>query len=247
MIAFAVLGGIGVVELPDVCVNPTRTGFIEMLIKMGGRVEYKDRKAVAGDTSATIVARKSKVRDAKVESADIPAMIDELPLLACVAAASRHYTRGATERESCASRKATGLRLLFATSVRSVSMRQSSRMASGSMGSGRCSRVRSRPRTITEWRWHSEYSVHFRETPSRWTIPTVCAFPTRILGRPRPAPEIATRPLKVLFIVTAYPRHDSDVITPWMGETIARLRKSGVEVEVLAPSYRGGATTGFKV
>jgi glycosyltransferase involved in cell wall biosynthesis len=49
--------------------------------------------------------------------------------------------------------------------------------------------------------------------------------------------------LKVLFIVTAYPRHDSDVITPWMGETIARLRKSGVDVEVLAPSYRGAAAT----
>lgn len=47
--------------------------------------------------------------------------------------------------------------------------------------------------------------------------------------------------MKVLFIVTAYPRHDSDVITPWMGETIARLRKSGVDVEVLAPSYRGAA------
>jgi 3-phosphoshikimate 1-carboxyvinyltransferase len=88
MIAFAVLGGIGMVELPDVCVNRTRTGFIETLIKMGGRVEYKDRTAVAGDTSATIVARKSKLRDAKLESQDIPAMIDELPLLACVAAAA---------------------------------------------------------------------------------------------------------------------------------------------------------------
>lgn len=48
--------------------------------------------------------------------------------------------------------------------------------------------------------------------------------------------------MKVLFIVTAFPRHDRDVITPWMGETIARLQKSGVEVEVLAPSYRGLAT-----
>ena len=45
--------------------------------------------------------------------------------------------------------------------------------------------------------------------------------------------------MKVLFIVTAYPRHEKDVITPWMGETIDRLRRSGVEVEVLAPSYRG--------
>jgi Glycosyltransferase len=42
--------------------------------------------------------------------------------------------------------------------------------------------------------------------------------------------------------VTAYPRHEGDVITPWMGETIDRLRASGVDVEVLAPSYKGSQT-----
>jgi glycosyltransferase involved in cell wall biosynthesis len=45
--------------------------------------------------------------------------------------------------------------------------------------------------------------------------------------------------LKALFIVTAYPRHEGDIITPWMGETIGQLQNSGVEVEVLAPSYKG--------
>jgi glycosyltransferase involved in cell wall biosynthesis len=49
--------------------------------------------------------------------------------------------------------------------------------------------------------------------------------------------------MKVLFVVTAYPRHEADVITPWMGETIERLRRSGTHVEVLAPSYRGGGAT----
>jgi glycosyltransferase involved in cell wall biosynthesis len=56
--------------------------------------------------------------------------------------------------------------------------------------------------------------------------------------------------LKVLFIVTAYPRHEGDVITPWMGETIARLKASGVGVEVLAPAYKGSQTgyvSGVKV
>ncbi|HZK78134.1 MAG TPA: glycosyltransferase family 4 protein, partial [Gemmatimonadaceae bacterium] len=48
--------------------------------------------------------------------------------------------------------------------------------------------------------------------------------------------------MKVLFIVTAYPRHEGDVITPWLGETIDRLKKAGIDVEVLAPSYRGSAT-----
>lgn len=49
--------------------------------------------------------------------------------------------------------------------------------------------------------------------------------------------------MKVLFIVTAYPRHEGDIITPWMGETISRLRGAGIEVEVLAPSYKGGGAT----
>lgn len=45
--------------------------------------------------------------------------------------------------------------------------------------------------------------------------------------------------MKVLYLVSAYARDPSDVITPWMVETIRRLRPLGVEVEVLAPSYRG--------
>jgi glycosyltransferase involved in cell wall biosynthesis len=45
--------------------------------------------------------------------------------------------------------------------------------------------------------------------------------------------------VKVLYLVSAYARDPSDVITPWMVETIRRLRPLGVEVEVLAPSYRG--------
>jgi glycosyltransferase involved in cell wall biosynthesis len=45
--------------------------------------------------------------------------------------------------------------------------------------------------------------------------------------------------VKVLYLVTAYPRDPADVITPWLVETIRRLGERGVEVEVLAPSYRG--------
>ena len=45
--------------------------------------------------------------------------------------------------------------------------------------------------------------------------------------------------MRILYIVTAFPRWPGDVITPWLTETIARLSDRGVEVEVLAPSYRG--------
>ncbi len=45
--------------------------------------------------------------------------------------------------------------------------------------------------------------------------------------------------MKVLYLATAYARDASDVITPWLVQTIARLGERGVRVEVLAPSYRG--------
>lgn len=45
--------------------------------------------------------------------------------------------------------------------------------------------------------------------------------------------------MKILYVVTAHKRRPDDVITPWLVETIRRLRASGVDVEVLAPSYRG--------
>ena len=44
---------------------------------------------------------------------------------------------------------------------------------------------------------------------------------------------------RVLFIVTAYKRHEKDIITPWMVETILQLKGRGIDVEVFAPSYKG--------
>lgn len=45
--------------------------------------------------------------------------------------------------------------------------------------------------------------------------------------------------MRVLVIVTAYDRSETDVITPWLSETIRKLGARGVTAEVLAPSYRG--------
>ena len=39
--------------------------------------------------------------------------------------------------------------------------------------------------------------------------------------------------------MTAFPRHDGDVIVPWLVEMLKRLRAEGVEVEVLTSSHRG--------
>jgi len=52
--------------------------------------------------------------------------------------------------------------------------------------------------------------------------------------------------VKVLHIVTAFPRDDADVITPWLGQLLLALRDAGVDVSVLAPAYRGGGATRWR-
>ena len=50
--------------------------------------------------------------------------------------------------------------------------------------------------------------------------------------------------MRVVHVVTAFPRSDDDVITPWLVSLIAAQRESGLDVSVLAPAYRGlGAGT----
>lgn len=97
-VAYAVLSR-RELSLPGVCVNPTRIGFMDTLRQMGAKVEFEDQTESAGDLVATVVARKSSLSDYTVERERIPSMIDELPLLACVAAAAGRTleVRGAHE------------------------------------------------------------------------------------------------------------------------------------------------------
>src|SRR4030067_997644 len=45
--------------------------------------------------------------------------------------------------------------------------------------------------------------------------------------------------MKVLHIVSAYPRFEGDVITPWLVETVKRLKEQGVDITIFSPSYKG--------
>lgn len=45
--------------------------------------------------------------------------------------------------------------------------------------------------------------------------------------------------MRVLHIVTAFPRTENDVITPWLVELLRRQKAAGLEPEVFAPSYKG--------
>src|SRR2546427_241939 len=56
--------------------------------------------------------------------------------------------------------------------------------------------------------------------------------------RSLPAPTILVC-VRILHVVTAFPRSEGDVITPWLVEMLKRLRAAGHEVEVFTSSYEG--------
>ncbi len=86
--ALGTLAASGEVRIPGVCINPTRIGFFNALSRMGGSVRFLEKRTVAGEPTATVVVAPRKLHGIRIDADEVPAIIDELPMLACVAAAS---------------------------------------------------------------------------------------------------------------------------------------------------------------
>jgi len=52
--------------------------------------------------------------------------------------------------------------------------------------------------------------------------------------------------MRILHVVTAFPRGPEDVIVPWLVELIVRQREAGHDVEVFTSAYRGGGNTEYR-
>jgi 3-phosphoshikimate 1-carboxyvinyltransferase len=85
-VALAALASDGELTLTDVCLNPTRTGFMEAMKRMGADISEEAGVDKAGDASGTVVVRPASLHGIHITGAEVPALIDELPLIACVAA-----------------------------------------------------------------------------------------------------------------------------------------------------------------
>jgi 3-phosphoshikimate 1-carboxyvinyltransferase len=100
LVALGVLGGApnGIV-VERVLLNPLRLGFVATLRRMGANVTVEHMGEVANEPVGTIRVSASAFAPAHVEAADVPSMVDELPLLACVAARGEGESviRGASE------------------------------------------------------------------------------------------------------------------------------------------------------
>jgi 3-phosphoshikimate 1-carboxyvinyltransferase len=74
------------VEVHDLLVNPLRTGLFEALEEMGAEVELADEGLRSGEIIATLRIGHASLRAIEIAAERIPAMIDEIPLLAVAAA-----------------------------------------------------------------------------------------------------------------------------------------------------------------
>ena len=71
--------------LKNVGLNPTRTGIIDVVRKMGGNIEILDKKNISGEESGDIKVKYSSLKSCVIEGDIIPRLIDELPVIAVLA------------------------------------------------------------------------------------------------------------------------------------------------------------------
>lgn len=70
----------------NVGINPTRAGFLEICRKMGADIGYLNRQSQGGEETADLLVTPKPLAGTVIEGAVIPSLIDEIPILAVMAA-----------------------------------------------------------------------------------------------------------------------------------------------------------------
>ena len=78
------------VVLQNVGINETRTGIIDVIRVMGGKLEITEIDPVA--KSATLIVESSDLKGTEIGGALIPRLIDELPIIALLATQAQGVT-----------------------------------------------------------------------------------------------------------------------------------------------------------
>jgi 3-phosphoshikimate 1-carboxyvinyltransferase len=81
------------ITITSVLVNPTRTGFYTTLAEMGADIGFANKREEGGEPVADVTVRHSRLRGLRVPRARVPSMVDEYPVLACLAAFASGETR----------------------------------------------------------------------------------------------------------------------------------------------------------
>jgi 3-phosphoshikimate 1-carboxyvinyltransferase len=113
MIAAALIAPRSDIVIENVLLNPTRGGFIETVREMGADIELLDRRHEGGESVGDFRVKASALRGVRVPPGRAPSMIDEYPVLACLAA----FAEGETRMEGLAELKVKESDRLSATAA----------------------------------------------------------------------------------------------------------------------------------
>ena len=80
------------ISIPDVGLNPTRTGLLDVLQQMGANIEISEEHIQGGEPVGTLTITESELHGIEVGGELVVRMIDEFPIFAVAAA----YARGKT-------------------------------------------------------------------------------------------------------------------------------------------------------
>jgi 3-phosphoshikimate 1-carboxyvinyltransferase len=101
------------VTIEGVLVNPTRTGFYTTLREMGADLAFTAERVEGGEPVADVRVRHARLKGVRVPAERAPSMIDEYPMLACLAP----YAAGETRMEGLAELKVKESDRLAATAA----------------------------------------------------------------------------------------------------------------------------------
>jgi 3-phosphoshikimate 1-carboxyvinyltransferase len=98
-VAAATLLAGSTIRIHGVGVNPTRTGFLTVLERMGARIAAFNRRMQGGEPVADLEIAHAELVATEIAPAEVPLLVDELPLFALVAGFARgeSVVRGAGE------------------------------------------------------------------------------------------------------------------------------------------------------
>ena len=90
MAAAAISGG--TVTVTNLGLNPTRTGFLDHLKAIGCQVEIKDRISISGELRGNVTVTGGPLKARKISGENTARLIDEIPIIAVMAAFSQGTT-----------------------------------------------------------------------------------------------------------------------------------------------------------
>jgi 3-phosphoshikimate 1-carboxyvinyltransferase len=88
----ALLAAGGALRILGVGLNPTRVGFLAVLQRMGAEITVEQGGERMGEPVGDLVAQPSALTATEVSAGEIPALIDEIPMLAALATRARGTT-----------------------------------------------------------------------------------------------------------------------------------------------------------